>query len=413
MAYAAQTWLNKPATTTPISAARLNHMESGISGAHTIAEGAVAALAGKADLDGNGRLRADQVPDIAIVDYLGSVASQAAMLALVGQKGDWAIRSDLGTVWIITGSTPTNLSSWTQTAYPASPVASVAGKVGAVELVKGDVGLGAVDNTADSAKSVASAAKWTTTRTIRTNLGSTATSNIDGTANVTPGVTGTLPIGNGGTGSTTAAGAQTALGLDPLFAAKANAADVSTALAAKANTTDVQAAIDLLLPRRSGANVVYVNGADGNPSGQNYTSAATNFTMVYRNGAGTFSIGQPTDNAHPATRLYVDDAVAAAQRAIVNAQPAGYTLALTDAGKAIEVTSASAVAVTVPPDSAVAFPVGTVIEIAQTGAGQVSVAAGSGVTLRTAASLAARVQWSTITLRKRAANDWIVAGDLS
>ncbi|QNJ58361.1 minor tail protein [Gordonia phage YorkOnyx] len=413
MAYAAQTWLNKPATTTPISAARLNHIESGISGAHTIAEGAVAALAGKADLDGNGRLRADQVPDIAIVDYLGSVASQAAMLALVGQKGDWAIRSDLGTVWIITGSTPTNPSSWTQTAYPASPVASVAGKVGAVELVKGDVGLGAVDNTADSAKSVASAAKWTTTRTIRTNLGSTATSNIDGTSNVTPGVTGTLPIGNGGTGSTTAAGAQTALGLDPLFAAKANASDVSTALATKANTADVADALAGKVAISTTPNRLYGTGSDGSPNMWAVSSSATSTTVALRGTGGVLNVGTATAPGHAPTKQQLDDAVAAAQLAIVNAQPAGYTLALTDAGKAIEVTSASAVAVTVPPDSSVAFPVGTIIELAQTGAGQLSVAAGSGVTLRTAASLAARVQWSTITLRKRAANDWIVAGDLS
>jgi hypothetical protein len=45
-------------------------------------------------------------------------------------------------------------------------VTSVAGRTGAVTLAKGDVGLGAVDNTADSAKVVASAATWTTGRTL-------------------------------------------------------------------------------------------------------------------------------------------------------------------------------------------------------------------------------------------------------
>ena len=45
-------------------------------------------------------------------------------------------------------------------------VTSVAGKTGAVTLVKGDVGLDNVDNTADSAKSVASADILTTARTI-------------------------------------------------------------------------------------------------------------------------------------------------------------------------------------------------------------------------------------------------------
>lgn len=44
-------------------------------------------------------------------------------------------------------------------------------------------------------------AKLTTPRTIRTNLGSTSTSSFDGSANITPGVTGTLQIANGGTGA--------------------------------------------------------------------------------------------------------------------------------------------------------------------------------------------------------------------
>lgn len=48
-----------------------------------------------------------------------------------------------------------------------------------------------------------SATKLSTARTIRTNLGSTSTASFDGSANITPGVTGTLPIANGGTGVTT------------------------------------------------------------------------------------------------------------------------------------------------------------------------------------------------------------------
>jgi len=60
-------------------------------------------------------------------------------------------------------------------------VTSVAGKTGAVTLVKADVGLGSVDNTADSAKSVASAATWTTARTL--TIGSTGKS-VNGSGNV-------------------------------------------------------------------------------------------------------------------------------------------------------------------------------------------------------------------------------------
>ena len=56
---------------------------------------------------------------------------------------------------------------------------------------------------AESAQgSSASADKLTTARTIQTNLASTASASFDGTENVTPGVTGTLPVANGGTGRT-------------------------------------------------------------------------------------------------------------------------------------------------------------------------------------------------------------------
>ena len=48
-----------------------------------------------------------------------------------------------------------------------------------------------------------SAATLTTGRTIQTNLASTSAATFNGSANITPGVTGTLPVANGGTGSTT------------------------------------------------------------------------------------------------------------------------------------------------------------------------------------------------------------------
>lgn len=46
------------------------------------------------------------------------------------------------------------------------------------------------------------ATKLATARTIRTKLGSTSTASFDGSENITPGVTGTLAVGNGGTGQT-------------------------------------------------------------------------------------------------------------------------------------------------------------------------------------------------------------------
>jgi hypothetical protein len=57
-----------------------------------------------------------------------------------------------------------------------------------------------------------SAVKLETARTIKVDLASTSAVNFDGTANVTPGVTGALPVARGGTGATTAAAALSNLG---------------------------------------------------------------------------------------------------------------------------------------------------------------------------------------------------------
>ena len=106
----------------------------------------------KADLVG-GLVPTNQLPAIAITEYLGSVSSQSALLALSGQKGDWAIRSDTSTTWIITGTTPSDITSWTELQYPAAPVSSVNGATGTVVLGHSDVGAASTSqgSTADSA----------------------------------------------------------------------------------------------------------------------------------------------------------------------------------------------------------------------------------------------------------------------
>ena len=63
----------------------------------------------------------------------------------------------------------------------------------------------------------ATATKLATARTITANLASSTAGSFDGSANITVGVTGTLPIAKGGTGATTAAAARTALGCAPAY----------------------------------------------------------------------------------------------------------------------------------------------------------------------------------------------------
>lgn len=78
-----------------------------------------------------------------------------------------------------------------------------------ITLAASDVGALASGGTATAATKLATA------RTIQTDLANTSAASFNGTANITPGVTGTLPIAHGGTGAATAADALTAIGAFP------------------------------------------------------------------------------------------------------------------------------------------------------------------------------------------------------
>ncbi len=79
----------------------------------------------------------------------------------------------------------------------------------------------------------------------------------------------------------------------------------------------------------------------------------------------------------------------------------------------IEVSSTSGTTITIPADSSYNYPVGTTLDILQTNTGQVTIAGADGVTVNATPGLKLRTQWSSATLMKRAANTWVVFGDLS
>lgn len=109
-----------------------------------------------------------------------------------------------------------------------------------------------------------------------------------------------------------------------------------------------------------------------------------------------------------------DDTKSDVTRAINAQTGTSYTFVLTDAGKICEFSNASAVTVTIPPNSSVAFPVGTQIDVYQTGAGKVTFAEGSGVTIKSVGSqksLAA--QEAGGTLYKRDTNVWAFGGTIA
>ena len=90
-----------------------------------------------------------------------------------------------------------------------------------------------------------------------------------------------------------------------------------------------------------------------------------------------------------------------------------YTFVSRDATKLSTFNNAGAITVTVPPNSSVPWPLGTEIEFAQLGAGQVTVAAGGGVTVNGTPGLKLRAQHSRAKLIKTGTDTWNLSGDIA
>ena len=102
----------------------------------------------------------------------------------------------------------------------------------------------------------------------------------------------------------------------------------------------------------------------------------------------------------------------------INAQTGTtYTTVLDDNGKLVTQTNASAIATTIPLNSSVAYPIGAQINIAQMGAGQVTISGAGGVTIASTGATATapklRAQYSTATAVQTATDTWLVMGDIS
>ena len=108
------------------------------------------------------------------------------------------------------------------------------------------------------------------------------------------------------------------------------------------------------------------------------------------------------------------NSLATAQIALNAQTGTTYTAVLGDDGKLVTCDNAAAIAFTIPPNSSVAFGIGTQINVMQLGAGQVTITAGAGVTLRSAGSkLKTNAQYAVATCCKIATNTWVVIGNLS
>ena len=91
-----------------------------------------------------------------------------------------------------------------------------------------------------------------------------------------------------------------------------------------------------------------------------------------------------------------------------------YTLVLADAHKVIPLNKGTSFTVTVPPNSSVAFEIGDQVNLLQLGAGQVTVAAGAGVTIRSEGNkLKLKGQYAAGTCIKIDTDEWVLVGNLS
>lgn len=97
---------------------------------------------------------------------------------------------------------------------------------------------------------------------------------------------------------------------------------------------------------------------------------------------------------------------------VPESKSANYPLVLTDDGKILEMSAAGTFQI--PTDASVNFPIGTQITVIRTGSGAVNIAAitPGTTTVNATPGLTLRAQWSSATLLKRAANNWVVIGDL-
>lgn len=97
----------------------------------------------------------------------------------------------------------------------------------------------------------------------------------------------------------------------------------------------------------------------------------------------------------------------------ITAKTSNYTLTLEDAGTLITMNADTALTLTIPASSTVDFPFGTEIEIAQFGAGKVTISPESGVTLLSldgALSLAG--QYAVACIKKVSIDTWLIGGAL-
>ena len=284
-------------------------------------------------------------------------AAQAAAIAAAATAAGTALSAHESDTTNVHGISDTSLLATTanvataksEAITQAGSAADTKVSTAVAALTKSSVGLGNVDNTADASKPV-STAQATAIATAKSEAIADATSRVNAVIASAPAALDTLNE------------LATALGNDASFATT-----MTNSLAAKA---------PLASPTFTGTVTVAAAGV-------------------------AFTDGTQTKEGVPS-------------RTTISQKTASYTLsALSERDAMIEMNAAGATTLTIPTDATLSFPIGTSLDVLRVGAGAVDIAGASGVTVNATPGLKLRAQWSSATLIKRAANTWVLVGDLS
>ena len=150
-------------------------------------------------------------------------------------------------------------------------------------------------------------------------------------------------------------------------------------------------------------------------NGANYVTLAVNsnlasnvtFTLPTSNGTNGYVL--QTDGS--GNTSWVAQSGGSSYSVVRTQSGTSYTLVLGDAGDYIQTTSTTAVTITVPPQSSVTWAADTEIYFEQNNTGQITIAAGSGVTINSSETLKSFARYSVIALKRVASDVWTLTGE--
>jgi hypothetical protein len=434
---------------------------------------------GVASLDASGKVPAAELPDISITSTQ-VVANQVDMLALTAEVGDVAVRTDVNKTFILTASPSSTLANWQELLTPTDSVLSVDGLTGAVDLSGVYLGLAggtmtgaiAMGTNKITGLGTPTSAQDATTKTYVDNL-VVAPSNLTGvitsvgaaTSIASQTGTGTkfvvdtsptiaTPTFTGNTtastiNSTTIPSSKTLVATDSTTYVVPSQSSHSGKFLTTDGTTSSWAVVEGdLTAVTAGTGISVADGTGPIPIVTNSMATAIDAKgdLVVGTGDDTFSrLAAGTDtyilsaNSAEATGLQwiandtgdIEGVVTGTDSGLSGGVTSGtatlrlklefdaetgttYTLVAGNLNQLVTLNNASAITLTVPPS---VFSAGDVINIAQIGAGQVTLAEGAGVTITSTGATAdapkLRVQHSAASIICTASNTFLVVGDIA